>query len=343
MDAQALPGTIVAKIKRVPKAAWLIVGLVVLLVLWVMTKGKGGTEVVAGQGISGTSGGGGGGGVVSSGEVVPIAEATAPNPLTGLLEEQQTAQQSFLNQLLATLQTGTMLPVSTTDSTPGGGTPPGTGAGTLPGAYVLGEYTYEGMIAAAKASGGTTAQQGSVFDQLVQGNANRLWNAMADALRGGETPASAYKRLTGEAPGAAELNLTSQQYLNQKLGQYPGSPSLGKIDVAVSWDPVSYLAWLKKVGPTGYVSVNSGRPDPGEWQRAVDAATIIAGGGTYTGISPAPSGQGGSPTISDGATTANANAARIAFLQKAISTPSAFPSMSAATLAKYKTELAGLK
>ena len=45
---------------------------------------------------------------------------------------------------------------------------------------------------------------------------------------------------------------------------------------------------------------------------------------------------------SGGGSWTSADAARIAFLQKAISTPSAYPNMSAATLAKYKTELAGL-
>lgn len=140
--------------------------------------------------------------------------------------------------------------------------------------------SYNEMIAIAKASGGTAEQQGSVFDALVQGNANAMWNELARRLRGGESVASAYTAVTGESPGRAELVLSPEQYLTQKLNQFAGSPQLGNIDVSQGYAgslAAATYQHLLSIGPQGYVGVNSGVRDDREYYSVLENAKKYAG------------------------------------------------------------------
>jgi hypothetical protein len=108
--------------------------------------------------------------------------------------------------------------------------------------------------------------------------ASAYWNDFLTRLKAGETPAQIQESNAAKLGGTVfpgqgpEQNLSGKAYAAQVLQQYQGSPTLGNIDVSKSYDPKAWLAWLKKVGPAGYVGVNSGKRDDAEYARLLEAA-----------------------------------------------------------------------
>jgi hypothetical protein len=124
-----------------------------------------------------------------------------------------------------------------------------------------------------------TAAAGKAIDDSVTSSGNAMWNGMAGAIKGGATPAAAYKAATGMEPSATELKMPGDKYLAQNLMQFEGSPQLGAIDVSKGYagdQAKAYLAYLKKIGPAGYVGVNSGLRDDREYASVLAAAEQYA-------------------------------------------------------------------
>jgi hypothetical protein len=123
------------------------------------------------------------------------------------------------------------------------------------------------------------AEGGALYDDQVRAAGNAMWNALAGRLAQGENTATAYQAVTGEKPGAAELNMAPGAYAAQKLNQVEGSPDLGHIDVAGGYAgdrARAQVAYLLKVGPEGYVGVNSGRRDDREYYSVLEGAQKAA-------------------------------------------------------------------
>ena len=94
-----------------------------------------------------------------------------------------------------------------------------------------------------------------------------------------ESTADIYRRITGSEPGAAERSLTPQQYREQILNQFEGSPQLGNVDVSRGYagrQAQATLDHLLRIGPQGYVGVNSGQRDDREYASVLDGARRYA-------------------------------------------------------------------
>ena len=95
----------------------------------------------------------------------------------------------------------------------------------------------------------------------------------------GPSTADIYRSVTGSEPGTPEKSLTPQQYREQILNQFEGSPQLGKIDVSKGYAgemAQATLAHLLKIGPQGYVGVNSGKRDDREYASVLEGARRYA-------------------------------------------------------------------
>jgi len=134
------------------------------------------------------------------------------------------------------------------------------------------------VIARAKAANGGKMPTTSAINATVA--KNRLTAAATAAAKApAASTADLYQTATGETPGAAEKALTPGQYNTQKLMQFEGSPQLGNIDVSKGYagdQAKAYVAWLKKVGPAGYVGVNSGKRDDREYASVLEGAQRYA-------------------------------------------------------------------
>jgi len=104
-------------------------------------------------------------------------------------------------------------------------------------------------------------------------------DAKTQPIEKGQSTADIYRSITGQEPGAAEKSLSPQQYREQVLNQFAGSPQLGKIDVSKGYAgelAQATLAHLLKIGPQGYVGVNSGKRDDREYASVLEGARRYA-------------------------------------------------------------------
>lgn len=94
-----------------------------------------------------------------------------------------------------------------------------------------------------------------------------------------ESTADIYRRIMGSEPDRPGQVLTPQQYREQVLNQFEGSPQLGKIDVSKGYSgelAQATLAHLLRIGPQGYVGINTGKRDDREYQSVLEGARRYA-------------------------------------------------------------------
>uniref|UniRef100_A0A6M3LKV4 Uncharacterized protein n=1 Tax=viral metagenome TaxID=1070528 RepID=A0A6M3LKV4_9ZZZZ len=149
--------------------------------------------------------------------------------------------------------------------------------------WTPGRYSYEEMIQSAKDTGGTVYEQGARMDALTKAESIATTTRLVNLLKSGVPTAEAYKQATGMEPGTPENRLNPTQYLNEVLNQFPGSPVAGNYGDPALYDKPLYEAKLKYMlgmKPEEWIGVNSGRPDPVEYQNFVDSMRA------YLGIKP---------------------------------------------------------